>query len=143
MADSPGNGSSSPFGNGAGNVSTGSGMNRPGVNFVLDPSGGYRPPGGGVDFSAQTRTQPKDQERVDPGSVPTAGRLLARDPKVEAKDRLSVTLPGTDQPRHFKLDGEMPAEMPAAQGPSESPAPAAPAAPTMDLMAGEIPPEMG
>lgn len=96
----------------------------------------------GIDFSAQVRQQPKGFKLDDPGS-PEGGRFYFPDPAINEKNRMSMTVAGNNQPRHFKLDGEMPPEMPQAQGPSQVQTQAAPAEPAFTGMAGEVPDSMG
>jgi hypothetical protein len=75
-----GNGSSSPFGNGAGGDASGGGSNG-GHDFVTDPKGtstGAAP----RDLLNTSRPQQANSEGMgcDPDSIPAGGRILLADP---------------------------------------------------------------
>lgn len=130
MADNPGNGYSSPFGNGNGNTS---GPSVGGNDFTKNPQGTSNP---GKGEQLQFVTLQRKQQTgpivgvggANPDSIPPGGRLLTADPK----NADNKTIAGTKQRLPFRLEGPKAPEAPPPQGPSES-------SDSGSMSAGEIP----
>lgn len=100
MAENPGNGRESPFGNGAG--ATPSGPSSGGNNFLTNPAGNGSK-GGGRDFSAERPApQPTGPGGLNMDSVPAGGRL----PFSSNTSREVYNKPGDGTKKPFKLQGE-------------------------------------
>lgn len=105
MADSkPGDGKSSPFGNGAGGAGGGSSVS--GNNFVTNPSGsGNRGKGPGV-ISVSRTQQKKDDYDLSPAEIPEGGLLPFMDPPDDPGNPIGERPPGGGSSRKpFKLGG--------------------------------------
>jgi len=100
MAENPGNGSESPFGNGAGATSLGASSG--GNNFLTNPTGNGRK-GGGRDFTAEKPApQPMGAGGINQDTVPAGGRL----PFASTTTRQVYNKPGEAGKKPFKLIGE-------------------------------------
>lgn len=106
MENQPGNGATSPFGNG--NGATSGGASSGAHDFIRDPKSNS-PSTGGHDFTKENRPQKAGDNGANPASVPTGGKT-------------PFVAPGATESRHplgsekkpFRLNGEGPA-------PEESP----------------------
>jgi hypothetical protein len=97
----PGNGSTSPFGNGDGATQSAGSISK-GTDFLTDPQGQSRV-AGGRDFTGENRPQKGRADGFNPSSVPAGGRL----PFVDPKAREGATLqPVGAAKKPYRLGGE-------------------------------------
>jgi len=104
----PGNGSTSPFGDGNG-ATQATGPSTGAHDFVTDITT-KDTMGGGRDFTKESRSQQMGPPGYDPSSVPAGGTTPFREPSV----RVDVsTMGGVEMHKPFKLNGEGAAPMAA------------------------------
>ena len=96
-ATKPGNGSSSPFGNGNGATSSGGASGS--HDFVTDPSS--KPTGKGLDVTKQSVAQPKGDSGCNPDTIPPGGPTLKVDPPAGRYGVMQVV--DTPKNKPFKL----------------------------------------
>lgn len=90
MADTPGDGTTNPFGDGAGQGGTGMGK---GNNFLTNPGGGAGTKGGGQPESyGQSRTQTTGEDSdINPAEIPDGGKDLTVDPGPDEGNPVGTT----------------------------------------------------
>lgn len=105
QGDTPGDGKSSPFGNGNGNVAPGGSSG--GNDFNRNPSGNG-PKGSVRNFVNQPAPkQPMGSplDRVAPSSIPEGGTMPIQAMTPPASRSMAATLPGNAQHKPFRLQG--------------------------------------
>lgn len=99
----PGDGKTSPFGNGKG--ATMAGAAGGGHDFTKEPES-HAPSSGGRDFTKESRPQSMARAEVvpNPQEIPAGGKVLKADPGPVSKT-VAGSAPGPQPPKPFRVKG--------------------------------------